>query len=32
MAYRHFGFFHSVDSVRDLITLEDILSKRGLGA
>ena len=31
MAYRHLGFFHSVDSVRDLVKLEDILSKRGPG-
>jgi glucose-1-phosphate cytidylyltransferase len=32
MAYRHFGFFHSVDSIRDLLKLEDVLSQPGAGA
>jgi glucose-1-phosphate cytidylyltransferase len=29
MAYRHLGFFHSVDSVRDLRNLEEILARSG---
>lgn len=29
MAYRHRGFFHSVDTVRDLANLENILAQHG---